>query len=515
MRTVRMRIIAAVVVVLVAGVGGWRLWSSGGDKARIITVGTTDVVTSLDPAGTYDAGSWALYSNVFQSLLTFEPGGVDPVPDAAESCAFDGDQTYRCELRGDLTFASGAAVRAEDVKHSFDRIKAIGAEKGPAPLFIQLDRVEADGLTVTFHLSSPDATFPHKVATGAGSIVDRASYPADELRSGGKVDGTGPYTLAAYDEGESVKLEPNPRYRGANEQPSTAAVLRYYEDSDQLNAAWQKGRIDVAARQMPPSLLSGLTPASKEIRVTEVGGTDIRTLVLNVREQSPMSEPKVRQAVAALIDRGKLADRAYHGTVEPLYSLIPSGLTGHSVAFFEEYPKPDPDRARKLLQDAGVSVPVTFSLAYSNGAASKEEAAELTQQLEKGGLFEVRPEFYEWEAFLDGFTKGEFDAYAVGWTADFPDPDNFTGPLVGSESSLKSGYQNKKIDRLVRESQQYTERGRASDDLKEIQEIVARDVPLVPLWQRKEYVLSTHEISGSQYLSDGTGSFRLWALGWI
>ncbi len=108
------------------------------------------------------------------------------MPDAARSCSFvkGGLTTYTCALRDDLTFPSGTEVTAQDVKYSFDRVKKIDSEVGPASLFSTLKSVDAKGLTVTFHLSSPDATFPFKVATGAGSIVDPTRYPADALRSG-------------------------------------------------------------------------------------------------------------------------------------------------------------------------------------------------------------------------------------------------------------------------------------------------------------------------------------------
>src|SRR5689334_1564752 len=124
MRSVRMRILATLLVLAGVGVGGWQLLPSQENTDRTIEVGTTDEVTSLDPAGAYDAGSWALFSNVFQSLLTFEPGGTSPVPDAARSCDFVGSQptTYRCTLRTGLAFPSGRTMTAEDVKYSFDRV---------------------------------------------------------------------------------------------------------------------------------------------------------------------------------------------------------------------------------------------------------------------------------------------------------------------------------------------------------------------------------------------------------
>ena len=195
-----MRILVTLLVLAIAAVGGWQLLPSQRNNSATITVGTTDTITSLDPAGAYDAGSWALFSNVFQSLLTYEPGAVSPVPDAATGCSFSGGglTTYTCELRDDLTCPRGRTVTAEDVKYSFDRVKKINAAVGPASLFSTLKSVAAHDLTVTFHLSSPDATFPFKVATGAGSIVDRTRYPADGLRSGTSGDGTGPYRLTSY-----------------------------------------------------------------------------------------------------------------------------------------------------------------------------------------------------------------------------------------------------------------------------------------------------------------------------
>ncbi len=90
MRSVRIRILATLLVLAAVGVGGWQLLPSNGSTDRTITVGTTDAVTSLDPAAAYDAGSWALYSNVFQSLMTFDSRGRHPCrtrPRAAPSWA--------------------------------------------------------------------------------------------------------------------------------------------------------------------------------------------------------------------------------------------------------------------------------------------------------------------------------------------------------------------------------------------------------------------------------------------
>jgi peptide/nickel transport system substrate-binding protein len=518
MRSVRMRILATVLVLAAAGVGGWQLMPLQDDNDSTITVGTTDAVTSLDPAGAYDAGSWALFSNVFQSLLTFEPGGATPVPDAAESCGFVGGglRTYRCELREGLTFPSGREMTAEDVKYSFDRVKKINSDVGPASLLGTLRSVSAKGLAVTFQLSSPDATFPFKVATGAGSIVDRTKYPANGLRTDTGVDGTGPYDLTAYTKERKALLDPNDRYQGALKDTGRPVELRYFADADKLDAAWKAKQIDVATRQLPPEVLADLNASDPDQRVSVADSSETRNLYLNTRSASPLKDTLVRQAMAWLIDRDRLAVTVYDGTVDPLYSLIPTGITGHTTSFFDLYPERDAAKAKQLLTEAGVTLPVRFTYGYATGRGSAaEEAEELKRELETDGLFKVTVKGYEWTDFQERWTSGKLDAYAVGWVADYPDPDTFGSPLVGYDATMNTGYRSRTVDQLIQASQQYADRGEATEDFRELQQVVARDVPVIPLWQAKEYVVSSEDVGGGQYLSDGTGVFRLWRLTWI
>ncbi|MEU0301743.1 ABC transporter substrate-binding protein [Streptomyces sp. NPDC006175] len=517
MRFIRLRILAILAVLVIAGVGAWQLLPSDEVNESPITVGTSDEVTSLDPAGAYDAGSWAIYSNLYQSLMTFRSGAVVPEPDAAESCDFVGQklQTYQCRLRDDLTFSNGRKITAEDVKYSFDRMLRIKADAGPSVLFPSLDTIVTEGRTITFNLSARDATFPQKLATGAGSIVDPTKYPKDKLRTGSKADGSGPYTLKSFEAGVQAELVPNPSYKGALKKKGVAVDIRYFEGSEALQAAWKAGDVDVTHRQLPSEQLAELDPAADEQRVTEADSAEIRNLVFNVRDGAPLADKKVRQAIAWLIDRGPLVTKAYRSTVEPLYSLIPQGYIGHSTPFFDSYPESDPERARDLMEEAGVDLPLHITFAHRDDDANKAESAELVRQLEKDGLFEVKEKAVEWQAFQKGYAAGEYDAYTLGWLPDYPDPDTFSQPLVGSENSLHNGYSSEKMDALIAATQQYSDRGRTSDDFKEMQKLVGEDVPLVPLWQKKDYVVSKQSVSGSQYLSDGTGIWRLWELSWI
>jgi peptide/nickel transport system substrate-binding protein len=122
---------------------------------------------------------------------------------------------------------------------------------------------------------------------------------------------------------------------------------------------------------------------------------------------------------------------------------------------------------------------------------------------------------YEWTDFQKRWATGKLDAYAVGWVADYPDPDTFAGPLVGTDSTMNTGYSSKAVDKYIAGSQQFADRSRAAGDFRDLQQVIAQEVPVVPLWQRKEYIVTSADIGGGQFLADGNGVFRLWKLDWI
>ena len=193
----RLRRVVAIVSMSSLATGCGLLSPDDPEDEGPIVVGTTSAPSTLDPAASWD-GSWELFRNVYQTLLSYPDGATAPEPDAAEKCAFtdSANQVYRCELREGLTFSNGHSLDALAVKHSIDRIKEIDVNGGPAGLLGSLERVQAPSAReVVFHLDKPDATFPFVLATPALSIVDPSGYPAGALREDGEAIGSGPYTL--------------------------------------------------------------------------------------------------------------------------------------------------------------------------------------------------------------------------------------------------------------------------------------------------------------------------------
>ncbi|GAA1906425.1 ABC transporter substrate-binding protein [Streptomyces sodiiphilus] len=528
-------IVIGLAVVLVVGViGGWILLRSNGNNKEPIVVGTTTTPTMLDPGGAYDAGAWAVMSNLYQSLLTFSPGQEEPVPDAAEGCEFTDHEltVYRCTLRENLTFSNGVRITPEDVKFSVDRIKAMSdraAEEaaddsipadekftyaGPASLLSTLEATRVNGQDIIFELNEPDATFPYVLAGSTGAIVDSRSYEELEPRNDGTVMGSGPYVLTAFEHNEYAELRPNPQYKGVFGVPQNSITIRYFVEEDDLLKAWENDELDVVDGKMPPSYLAGINPSNPEFRVSETIGSAIRVMAFNTDEGMPMSSKAARQAAASSLDRNAITRHVHAHTVEPLYSLIPVGFTGHGTPFYDNYRDPDPDELRTRMENAGLQVPVKFHLAYSRGAATHEEAELIKQQLEADGLFEVDVKYYDWsEEFIPGvFGAREFDAFLVGWRPDYPDPATYTDNILGPGDGLSTGFSSKAIDELISSTRQESDRGRAATDYRALHELSSDNPPIIPIWQEKRFHLSTNDITGIQYLSDNSAVWRLWEL---
>ncbi|WP_161226709.1 ABC transporter substrate-binding protein [Streptomyces sp. SID8352] len=502
-------------------VSGCGLLSSGpsGDDEPII-VGSTSFPSTLDPAASWD-NSWELFRNIYQTLLSYPNGASAPQPDAAEQCGFadNANRVYRCELRKGLKFSNGDTLDAEAVKHSIDRIRKIDVNGGPAGLLGSLDRVQAAGdREVIFHLNKADATFPFVLATPAMSIVDPAVYPADALREDGEVVGSGPYTLQTYKEGKKAELVRNDHYKGYADRRNGAVTIRYFKDSAGMVAALHDKEIQVTYRGLAADDIITLQSSAvqeRNYRLVESAGTEISYLVFNPKDPWAGRKP-VRQAVAQVIDRAAIAHNVYRGTVDPLYSMVPKGLAGHTTGFFDDYGDPNVPAARKILTDAGITEPVPLTLWYTTdryGSVTRVEFEEIKRQLDASGLFTITLKSRPWKEYVEGYQKGEYPVFGRGWFPDFPDAENFIAPFVGDQNALGTPYPAPEITGvLLPESRRETDRANVVKEFRRAQEILVDDARLLPLWQGKQYVAVSPDISGAERAMDPSILMMMWQL---
>ena len=491
---------------------------SGAGAGRPIVVGTTSAPSTLDPAASWDS-SWELFRNIYQTLLAYPNGAVTPQPDAAQHCAFtdSGNRTYRCELRAGLKFSDGDPLDARAVKYSIDRIRTINAPAGPAGLLGSLDQVQTLGdHEVVFHLNKPDATFPFVLATPAMSIVDPDDYSASSLRTDQAVVGSGPYTLNSYQDGKQAELVRNDHYRGFADRQNDAVTIRYFHDSATMVAALRSRAIDVTYRGLAASDIVGLQAYhSSDLQLIDGTGININYLVFNPK--APWAGiPAVRKAVAQIVDRPAIAFKIYQGTVDPLYSMVPAGLTGHTAGYFDAYGSPSTAKARKILVAAGITrrVPLTFWYTTDRyGSETAKEFQELKRQLDASGLFTITLRSRPWKTYVTGYQKGEYPVFGRGWFPDFPDADNFIDPFVGTHNTLGTPYISPVITgRLLPDSRSESDRGQVVEDFEKAQQILADDARLIPLWQGRQYIAASDDIAVGEQVLDPSTIMMMWEL---
>ena len=434
---------------LVAGCGVLLARASSDDEEQPIVVGTTSAPSTLDPGRLLGQLLGAVPQHLPDVAQLPLRGDRARAGRRRELRVHGHDRTRctRCELREGLKFSDGHTLDAKAVKYSIDRIRRINVNGGPAGLLGSLDRVETQGdRDVVFHLKKPDATFPFVLATPAMSIVDPEEYPADKLRKGDKITGSGPYTLESYEEGKRAELVRNDDYKGCGRaqerrrhHPLLPGVRRHghgpegQEDRRHLPRSRRRGH-----RRHPEAT----TPA-RDVQLVEGAGTEISYLVFN---------PKDPWAAKAAGPQGR---RAAH---RPRRDRA-QGLQGHRRAAVLHGPEgphrphhrllrrlrraPAPPRPSKILTDAGITERVPLTLWYTTdryGSSTKPEFAEIKRQLDDSGLFTITLKSRPWKTFVTGYQKGEYPVFGRGWFPDFPDADNFIAPFVGKKNALGTPY---------------------------------------------------------------------------
>ncbi|MFD3547666.1 ABC transporter substrate-binding protein [Streptomyces sp. NPDC058655] len=510
---------AATAAALLSGCGSTDGSNAGSGKG--VVMGISDKVKATDPASGYDPGSWLLFNNVFQSLLSFPKGGTTPEPDAAQTCAFEGadSKVYKCTLRTGLKFSNGNSLTSKDVKHSFERTLKINDDNGPAVMLSSIDTIEApDDKTVVFRLKTSDATFPSKIASGAGSIVDHTEYPANKLRTDGKAVGSGVYKLDSIND-KSASFSVNASYSGKAKPKNTGVTMKFFnEDQAALRKVLESGDVDFAFRGLAAKDIAGLASKTGEqkVEVVQGAGAEVEHLVFNVNDPVAGKLP-VRKAIAYLVDREALVKEVYDGTATALYSIVPAGIASHNTAFFDRYGgSPQPEKAKAVLRAANIKDKVKITL-YSTpsrfGPSTDQEFALIAKQLNESGLFEADVKSVEFDQYEKDIQAGKYGVYVKGWVPDYPDADNFTQPFFGPDNVLRNNYDNKEISgTIIPSTAAKSDRAAAVTDFNRLQDIVAEEVPLLPLWQSKQYAVTRPNVTGLQWSLDASTVFRFWEI---
>jgi peptide/nickel transport system substrate-binding protein len=472
-----------------------------------LVYGTTEKVTDMDPANAYDFHTWELFRNISEGLLKYKPGTTELQPGLATDYSVnDAGDVYTFELREGVKFSDGSAFTAEDVRWSIQRVMNLEGD----PSWLVTDFVESveavDEYTVRFNLKQPVGFFPSLVATVPYFPMNPEVFPDDDFVNnpdeleGGELSGLGPYMITSFKRDEQVMLERNPEYYG--EQANVKRiVINYFADATTMRLALENNEVDLVYKSLNPSDNQDLLENDKYPSY-EIPSSYIRYLCFETSE-SVFQDRKLRQAVAALIDREPLIEKVFLGQMVPLYSMVPKGMKFHTDAFESELGDGNIELANELIREAGYSEddPFSFQLWYTPshyGDTEVDMAEVLRNQFEKSELVDVTLKSAEWSTYIDNFDSKSMPAFLLGWYPDYMDPDNYTAAFAGTSGSKGMGiyFSDPEWDQLFSKEQGSPDPEVRKQVFEQLQQMWTKEVPTAPIAQGELYIFTQPNVKG-------------------
>ena len=526
-----------------AGSGVWvaaRPFTSAGHRGGTLTV-VGGLPPVADPTMAYDDVSTPLLATVYDSLTALRRSGGTPgltlVPDLAVRLPrpADGGTTYTFTLRPGIRYSTGVAVRASDIRRGIQRqlinghtaaipsyydgiLGASACRKHPrsCDLYAGIVTNDATG-TITFHLTQADPDFLYKLALpivapapprAPDGVISRAPF----------LPGTGPYMISRVRPNESVTLVRNPYFRQwsyAAQPAGYPSVIRYER---MASSGSQISAVIAGQADLVIDLFSGdAQPVAVRYPARVYYGLKMNTeyASLNTR-QPPFTNIKARQAVNYAIDRARVI-QLYHqapGQATATCQMLPPDFPGHygycpytSGAGDTAWQGPDMAKALRLVRESGTAnMPVTvWSFNDAPGRAVGSYLVGLLDELGyRASLHAVSDDTF-WSDLEDPRLKIQV-SIGAGWSADFPSPSTFFGPLLSCQSAAEpatnnwAGFCDPYVDTLASQAQaaQLTDPAAARRLWAQADRIVTDQAPYVPILN----------VSNAGFISSRAGDYQ-------
>jgi ABC-type transport system substrate-binding protein len=468
--------------------------------------------------------------NVFDRLVEEkeEDGRNRLVPSLADSWEISPDGlVYTFRLHPGVTFSNGAALTAEDVGFTLQRLIAhpesrnrnlamsiLGAEELRSGKTDKLAGFKAlDDHSFTITLAYPCATFLEGLTTPGASILDKETT----LKAGNAFGqtpnttiGTGPFVLTEWKQQKGIIMKANPKH-WAGPPKCDGLNMRFYAENSPLRQMFLNGELDILDLDKlgidAEYFLKGDIYRKNLIRGHRVG---ISYIALN-QSVRPLQDVRVRQALQLALDRRALLHAAISNRGVLENGIFPRGLKGYNPAL-PELPF-DPEKAKQLLQEAGYGNGFDLTVGYSAATAQRvKDMLRLTAAMWK--KVGVRASLLEMDnrAFLERRRKGELACYTGTWSADFNDPDNFISEFFGSrENTLARSlcYPDQDIMKRIRDARSIVDPEARIREYQALEKrIVQEDAAWIPLYSGYHFFMVNDRVKGFHVRWNGWSSNR-------
>jgi len=466
-------------------------------SAQVLELAVDASPSGLDPhIATAFASLQVVGGTVYEALTAIDED-LRIVPGLAEAWTISEDGTgYTFTLREGMTFHDGAPVEAADVIASINRVRADAIGSPLASRVAAVEAMEApDARTVVLTLSEPSA--PLLASLSSIAIVPRA-YEDDAESLQREPVGTGPFRFEEWVPNGNIRLVAYDAY-WEEELP--------YLDGVTFNIVPESATRQVGLVSGQYHMLPNIDPATALQLQGQPGVVLAETLELaysligmNV-EREPLGDPAVREAINTALNRRDIVDAALFGAGEPGGPLSPA-LT-EWAADVETFPcyGADPDEARRILADAGVTTPVSLELLVLPRQDIRDIAQVVQQQLQAAG-FEVTLNVPELGTFVQNWRNSDFDLFASANAGSIDPDDNFYRTFRTGGSTNVFQYSDEEIDRLLDTGRSVTDPAERKAAYDEIQAILACTGPVAFLTYGQLFTAMADEVEGFDVIAN-------------
>ena len=488
----------------------------------MITVTYKDDVATLDPAIGYDWQNWSMIKSLFDGLMDYVPGTTELRPGLAESYEISDDgMTFTFTLRSGVTFHNGREMTAEDVKYSLDRVTTPATQSPGAGFFASIAGFDAisdgsadtlsgvevvDPSTVRITLSRPDATFLHVMAMNFASIVPKEAVDEFGTDFGKNPVGTGAFKLDEWTIGQRLVFAKNEDYWRDGVPYLDGVTFEVGQEPIVALLRLQQGEVDVPGDGIPPAKFQEVMgDPDQAARVVEGGQLHTGYITLNVGIE-PLDKLEVREAINMAINKERIT-QIINGRAVPATQPLPPSMPGYTDGY-DGYAY-DPEGAKAKLAEAGLADGFTTELYVMNTDPNPRIAQAIQQDLKAIGVTaEIRS--LAQANVIEAGGAGQAPMIWSGgmaWIADFPDPSNFYGPILGCAGAGEGGWNwskfcDESIDAMATEADSMTDPS-APERLKMWSDVymkVMEEAPWVPVFNEQRYTMKSARMGGDDAL---------------
>ncbi len=502
----RPRTVAVVLLSLAFVLGGSSRASEPVRGGSVVVAINTDPA-GLNPAITTQGGVHLICGSIFSGLLAhdFE---LQPVPDLAERWQVSPDgRTYTFHLARNAVFHDGVPVTSADVRFTFEELLLKYHSRTRASIGDNLRRIETpDAHTVVFHFEYPYAAFLQLVDVTNAPVMPRHLYEgADPLTNphNTRPVGSGPFKFQEWLKGDHLTLQRNERYFKAGKPYLDRIVYRVMPAASMATISFERGEVNYLLNPPPLDVIRlKNTPGVVLSDKGREGFATVETLIPNLT-RAPLSDLRVRRAMAHAIDKNYLVDKLLLGMGQPATGPISHLLAWAHNPNVEKY-EHNVALANQLLDDAGykrAADGTRFRLKFVHAASYGKVAEALRDQLREAGIA-VDLQLMEFAAAVHAvYVKKDFDLGFASFE-NGPDPDIGVKRTVVSSNigpipfSNGAGYRNARVDELFALAASEFDRQKRTAYYFEAQSILVKDLPYFWLYEPNSSVAYRIELQG-------------------